>query len=250
MARPKVTGTVKGRDARVGDVIKIGGRWCRIAQFPDVSTGPGYRYVVVAAPGTDPRQALHGKVGRSVTGRWRLVHDDDDYPTRVQAAPRWEWVDRNIDVADGITTPCAVCAVHARLKNFARLLVGRGMDWPVRVVAGRRVHLACASEAEHLAGYATDGTLAVGPDGVGRWTTNGQVLPDDSAALIARLGLAPALDLAATSAARAAETADFIAAYRLGQPAQAGPEELARLRAAFGRGETIVDVLSGRETRT
>jgi hypothetical protein len=245
-------GTVKGRDVQLGDVIKIGGRWCRIAQFPDpeLTEGRGYRWVVVAAPGTDPRLALTGRVGRSVTGRWRMIHDGDDYPAREQAAPRWEWVDRSIDQADGITTPCAVCAVQARHKNFARFWVARGADWPTRIVAGRRVHLACASEAEFLAKAVEAGDLEISDTGVGRWVTSGQVVPDDTAALLARLGLAPALDLAATSASREAQTAEFVTAYRLSQPAQASAGEIAEMTAAFGPGETIVDAITGRETRT
>lgn len=241
---------VKGRDVQIGDVIKIGGRWCRIARFLDVvSDGRAWRFATVAAPGTDPRLALSGKAGRSVTGRGRLIHDDDDYPARVQPAPRWEWVDREIDRADGITTPCAVCATQARLKGFPQSWIGRGLDWPTTIIDGRRVHLACASEAGHLTRAVTAGDLAI-DGGVGRWVRSGQVVPGDTAALLARLGLAPGLDLAATAAAREAETAEFLAQYRAAQPAQASAEHLAELRAAFGPGETVVDVITGRETTT
>jgi hypothetical protein len=251
-------GTVKGRDVQLGDVIKIGGRWCRIARFPEpeLTDGRGYRWVVVAAPGTDPRLALTGRAGRSVTGRWRVLHDGDDYPARVQPAPRWEWVDRNIDQADGITTPCVVCAVQARLKDFAPFWLDRGADWPTRLTGereDRRVHLACASEAGYLARVVGEGGRAIDRAGVGRWTTNGQAVPDDSAALLARLGLAPGLDLAATAAARGAQTREALDAYRAAQAART-PDEIAEheheLAVAFGPGETIVNVITGQVTRT
>jgi hypothetical protein len=257
MAR-KQPGTVKGADVTVGQVIKIDGRWCRIAEFHAPPSGStGYRYATVAAPNHDPRLALTAsRVGRSVTGRWRMVDDERDYLTREQAAPRWEHVDREIDRADGITTPCAVCAVQARLKNFAPFWAGRGADWPTTLVGDeqpRRVHRSCASDAQYLARVVAEGGLDVGPDGIGRWTSNGQAVPDDSAALLARLGLAPGLDLAATAAVRDAETAEFLAAYRAAvharTPAQAAEHE-AELAAAFGPGETIVDVITGQVTRT
>jgi hypothetical protein len=147
-----------------------------------------------------------------------------------------------------ITTPCAVCAAHAELKNSA-FFADRGMDWPTTEVAGRTVHKTCASEIEHLARNAADGTLAVGPDGIGRWTTNNSVIPGDCAALFAAFDLAPGLDLAATAAARDTETAAFLAAYRASQPATASPEEIADMRAAFGPGETVVDIITGRTTQ-
>lgn len=249
--------SVEGRDVQLGQVIKIGGRWCRIAQFPlarnQWDRDHGIRYVVVAAPRTDPRAALIGHVGRSVTGRWRMIHDDDSYLTRDTdgPAPEWEWVTRGIDRADGIATPCAVCAAQARLKGFSPFWAARGMDWPTRVIGERVVHLACASEAEHLTAAAAD--LEISPEGVGRWTASGQVLPGDTAAIMARLGLAPGLDQAATATARDAQTAEFVAAYRAALTVRT-PEEIARheheLRAAFGPGETVVDVITGRETTT
>ena len=147
-----------------------------------------------------------------------------------------------------VTTPCAVCAGKSddgRKAFFAT----RGLDWPVTEVAGHNVHRACAHEAEFAARRAADGTLAVGPDGIGRWTTNGSVIPDDSAALFAALGLAPGLDVAATAAARDAEVREVLARYRASQPAEPSPEQLTEMRAAFGAGATVVDVITGRVTR-
>jgi hypothetical protein len=145
-----------------------------------------------------------------------------------------------------ITTPCAVCAAQATIKASG-FFAARGLDWPLTEVAGRTVHKACASEIESLIRYAAD--LAIGPDGVGRWTTNGQAIPDDCAALYAAFDMAPGLDVAATEAARLAELRVFLAAYRANQPATASAEEIADMRAAFGPGEVVVDVITGRETQ-
>jgi hypothetical protein len=147
-----------------------------------------------------------------------------------------------------ITTPCTVCAVHARLKSSA-FFAARGLDWPLTEVAGHPVHKCCASEIGHLERNAAEGILAIGPDGIGRWTTNGTAIPDDCAALFAAFGIAPGLDTAATAAAHLAETRAAIARYVAAQPAQASAEEIADMRAAFGSGELVVDVLSGRETQ-
>jgi hypothetical protein len=49
------------------------------------------RFAVVARPQEDPR------LTSSVTGRWRLIHAEDDYPTRNQPAPVWEHVTRQIE---------------------------------------------------------------------------------------------------------------------------------------------------------
>lgn len=147
-----------------------------------------------------------------------------------------------------ITTPCAGCAAQARLKHSA-FFAARGLDWPLTTVAGRRFHRACAGEAASLVRNLVAGQLMIGPDGVARWATNGQAIPDDCAALYAALGLTPRLDEAATAAARDAETTAFLAAYRATQPAQASPEETAEMLAAFGPGATVVDAISGRVTQ-
>lgn len=147
-----------------------------------------------------------------------------------------------------ITTPCIVDAANAIAKG-SEFLASRGLDWPLAEVAGRKVHKCCVSDAEHAVRAAADGTLVVGADGVGRWSTNGRVIFDDMAALFIALGLGEGLDLAATREAHDTETRQFIEQYRASQPAEASPEELAEMRAAFGPGETVIDVISGRVTQ-
>lgn len=149
-------------------------------------------------------------------------------------------------------TACTVCHVQAILKD-AEFFAARGLDWPLAVVltpAGGaiRVHRACASEAESAVRHAGD--LDIDVAGVGRWTTSGQVIPDESAAMLIALGLAQGLDPEATAAARTAETAAFLAAYRERMANHVpGAEELAEMRAAFGPGATVVNAITGQETQ-
>jgi len=144
-----------------------------------------------------------------------------------------------------ILTPCIVCKTQAQQKGSA-FFADRGLDWPVTVVAGRTVHKACASDAEHLVKVVAEGGFEVDAAGVGRWTSNGTVPPADSAALLASLGLAGSMDLEASAIVRERETLEFLARYRASQPAEPSGEELFEMRAAFGPGARIVDVVSGR----
>lgn len=83
-------------------------------------------------------------------------------------------------------------------------------------------------------------------EGVVRWISNGRVPPADCCEQWARLGLP--FDLATSAAARDAETAAFMAAYRKNDRAPSA-EERAEMRAAFGEGTEVMDVITGRRTR-
>jgi hypothetical protein len=83
-------------------------------------------------------------------------------------------------------------------------------------------------------------------DGVVRWQSNGAVPPADCCAQWARLGLA--FDLAKTTAARDTELAAFLAEYRRTATAPSA-EQRAEMRAAFGPGTEVVNVITGRRTR-
>jgi hypothetical protein len=142
-----------------------------------------------------------------------------------------------------ITTPCGVCAVHAAYKG-APFFATRGLDWPTTEVAGHTVHLCCASEVRSLVDHVAANEMDV-TDGIARWTTNGHVIPGDCAALIVAFGLAE-IDVAATAAAREAETQAVLAAYRE-QRALHGysEEEKFEMRGAFGPDADVVDVITG-----
>ena len=81
-----------------------------------------------------------------------------------------------------------------------------------------------------------------------RWSSNGRCPMDDMLAAWLTLGIITRDQADATSEARAEETRRFLEAYRVEAP-EPGPEQLAEMRAAFGPGARVVNVLSGRVTK-
>lgn len=103
-----------------------------------------------------------------------------------------------------------------------------------------------AKDARYLAiKLRTEATIT---DGVIRWDSNGAVPPGDCLALAAHIGLP--VDLAACKAASDRETAAFLADYRKRNRGPVSAEQRAEMRAAFGPGATVVNVVTGRRTRT
>lgn len=100
------------------------------------------------------------------------------------------------------------------------------------------------SEAQRLAHQLrTEATIT---DGVVRWNSNNQVPPADIVALAPQIGLP--VDVAACTVARDADTAAFLTIYRK-RPHHVSAEERAEMRAAFGPGTKVVNVITGRVTR-
>jgi hypothetical protein len=82
-----------------------------------------------------------------------------------------------------------------------------------------------------------------------RWSSNDSVPPAD---LLEDWYRADCIDMATlrmSVKARDAEVAAFCAEYRRRQPAQPSAEELFEMRAAFGEGAEVVNVISGRRVR-
>ena len=77
-----------------------------------------------------------------------------------------------------------------------------------------------------------------------RWTSNGQVPPADIIALAVAAGID--VDPAACDAARSADLRAFVSAYRANPP-KVTAEQRAEMRAAFGPGTTVVNVITGRK---
>lgn len=83
--------------------------------------------------------------------------------------------------------------------------------------------------------------------GVMRWKTNNAVPFNDVLADAKMQGFP--VDLALSRAARDKDTTEFIAEYRKRyQPPDA--EQLSEMRAAFGPGVTVVNVITGDKTKT
>lgn len=87
-------------------------------------------------------------------------------------------------------------------------------------------------------------------DNVATWDSNGQHPFDDMLDAWVALGLVAPVVREATAVARMHETARFMDAYRAAQPATPSAEELIEMRAAFGPGTAVVDVITGRTVTT
>jgi hypothetical protein len=96
-------------------------------------------------------------------------------------------------------------------------------------------------EAIRLAASLTTEATIVG--GVIRWNSNNRVVPQDCAILAAHIGLP--VCVATCDDERAADLRAFLKTY---DPTPTA-EDMAEMRAAFGAGTTVVNVLTGRRTR-
>lgn len=84
--------------------------------------------------------------------------------------------------------------------------------------------------------------VTVDENGAAKWTNVGRYIMDDMAEMMEAAGCN--FSRAATTAAREAQNSEFIAAYKAKQqPASA--EQMYEMQAAFGKGTTVVNVLSG-----
>ena len=85
------------------------------------------------------------------------------------------------------------------------------------------------------------GKITIDEDGVAR-NCIGRALMDD---MLEKLALVTDMaDRSATEAARAAETAEFLEEYRRKRKPHSA-EEIAEMRAAFGPGTKVVDIITG-----
>ena len=100
-------------------------------------------------------------------------------------------------------------------------------------------------EAERLMSQRDN--IEVEEDGAAKWISSGNYLPAD---VVEKLTFAGADFFSAevTAAKREAQTAAFLDSYRRNNK---GPseEEKAEMRAAFGEGTTVVNVITGKKTR-
>ena len=93
-----------------------------------------------------------------------------------------------------------------------------------------------------------NGEIFFGADGVVRWTSNNRVMPKDCREILSHTAYRDLFDEEASRAAEDAETAASLEAYRKNYQ---GPseEEKAEMRAAFGTGSTVVDIITGERIR-
>ena len=93
-----------------------------------------------------------------------------------------------------------------------------------------------------------NGEIFFGADGVVRWTSNNRVMPKDCREILSHTAYRDLFSEEASRATEDAETAAFLESYRKNYT---GPseEEKAEMRAAFGTGSTVVDVITGKRIR-
>lgn len=91
-----------------------------------------------------------------------------------------------------------------------------------------------------------DEDATVGADGAIKWKSNGRYLMDDFCEKLEYAGYAFSRE--ATAAKRDVQNAESLAQYRTNDRGLTG-EALAEAREAFGEGEAVVDVLTGKKTR-
>ena len=87
------------------------------------------------------------------------------------------------------------------------------------------------------------GEISFGADGTCRWKSNNRVLPTDCREKLSHTPYRSLYDEEACKAADEAETAAFLENYRRNH--RTTDEERMEMRAAFGEGATVVDVITG-----
>ena len=93
-----------------------------------------------------------------------------------------------------------------------------------------------------------NGEIFFGADGVVRWTSNNRVMPKDCREILSHTVYRDLYSEDASRAAEEAETAAFLESYRKSYK-EPGEEEKAEMRAAFGTGTTVVDIITGERIR-
>ena len=102
-----------------------------------------------------------------------------------------------------------------------------------------------AEEEVRKAVAKADSDAAVEADGAIKWNSNGRYLMDDFCEKLEYAGYAFSRE--ATAKKREAQNAESLAEYRRNDKGLTG-EALAKARAAFGEGTTVVNVLTGKKT--
>ena len=93
-----------------------------------------------------------------------------------------------------------------------------------------------------------NGGIFFGADGVVRWKSNNRVMPNDCREILSHTVYRDLFSEDASRAAEEAETAAFLENYRKNTK---GPseEEKAEMRAAFGTGTTVCNIITGERIR-
>ena len=102
-------------------------------------------------------------------------------------------------------------------------------------------------EIEKMSQRALDGEIFFGADGVCRWKSNNRVLPAECREQLSYSPYRGLFDEQACKVADEAETAEALENYSKNY--RTTEEERMEMRAAFGKGTAVVDVISGERIR-
>ena len=95
---------------------------------------------------------------------------------------------------------------------------------------------------------ADNGEILIDENGAASWKSNGRALPGDCCEKLAYTSVTFSAE--ATAAKRKAENDAFLESYRkANQNRRRSSEELNEMRAAFGTGTTVVDIITGERIR-
>lgn len=134
--------------------------------------------------------------------------------------------------------PCTSCQTKVALDEARGTTTPAGR-WATNALATDN-HVICRSDARRAIEFPSP---AYYDGSAWRWASNGQCMPED-AMVVRGFSVQAILE---TQAVRAVETAAWLKKYREAQAnVQPSEEELYEMRAAFGEGETVVNVLTGR----
>ena len=100
-------------------------------------------------------------------------------------------------------------------------------------------------EIERMQRMADNGEIRTNMNGAAFWNSNGNYLPADAAEKLSHTDFPFSQE--ETAKARKAQTAAQLEAYR--QNHKTGAEEIEEMRAAFGPGATVVDIITGERIR-
>jgi len=139
---------------------------------------------------------------------------------------------------------CASCVAAGNHLNPHHFL---GNVEASETVAGIAVHPGCKRDMDTAMRFWLDGS-ATWADGAYRWKSNNSVPGEDMIGRWLALGYITADEAKASIKLRKSETDAFLKAYRKNPPKPTA-EDLFEMRAAFGEGAEVVNIITGKVTK-
>ena len=149
------------------------------------------------------------------------------------------WKKKPVVTSPSISATDLTCVVCNNLPK------GRS-GWEIITLNGVTVHSACERQLQSTFDAVETKVLYDGD--VLRWDSNGNCPMDDFMDTSLRAGLVTRKQYDATTKARYEEVQKFLEEYRANPP-QPTEEEIYEMRAAFGEGAEVVNIITGQKTK-